>query len=112
VNLQLQADDWFSLVDDVAEKNVTVESARVGGSQFTLEAKRIGKFKLTLGARMKGGANRADIIVREIEVIPNGREQSVVFNGRLETTAQHEVAFPMESIPEASKIFVRLYPGR
>ena len=111
VNLQLQADDWFSLVDDVAEKNVTVESARVGGSQFTVEAKRIGKFKLTLGARMKGGANRADIVVREIEVIPNGREQSVVFNGRLETTAQHEVSFPAESIPEASKIFVRLYPG-
>jgi len=111
VNLQLQADDWFSLVDDVTEKNVTVESARVGGAQFTLEAKRIGKFKLTLGARMKGGANRADIVVREIEVIPNGREQSVVFNGRLETTAQHEVAFPAESIPEASKIFMRLYPG-
>jgi uncharacterized protein YfaS (alpha-2-macroglobulin family) len=111
VNLQLQEEDWFSLVDDVAEKNITVESARVGGSQFTLEAKRIGKFKLTLGARMKGGANRADIVVREIEVIPNGREQSVVFNGRLESTAQHEVAFPAESIPEASKIFVRLYPG-
>jgi len=111
VNLQLQADDWFSLVDDVAEKNVTVQSARVGGAQFTVEAKRIGKFKLTLGARMKGGANRADIVVREIEVIPNGREQSVVFNGRLETTAQHEVTFPADSIPEASKIFVRLYPG-
>jgi uncharacterized protein YfaS (alpha-2-macroglobulin family) len=111
VNLQLQADNWFSLVNDVAEKNVTVESARVGGSQFTLEAKRIGKFKLTLGARMKGGANRADIVVREIEVIPNGREQSVVSNGRLETTVLHEVVFPAESIPEASKIFVRLYPG-
>jgi len=111
VSLQLQADDWFSLVDDVAEKNVTVESARVGGSQFTLEARRIGTFKLTMGARMKGGANRADIVVREIEVIPNGREQSVVSNGRLETTAQHEVAFPVESVPEASKIFVRLYPG-
>jgi uncharacterized protein YfaS (alpha-2-macroglobulin family) len=111
VNLQLKDDDWFSLVNDVAEKNLIVDSARVGGSQFTLEAKRIGKFKLTLAARMKGAADRADIVVREIEVIPNGREQSVVFNGRLETTAQHELAFPAESIPEATKIFVRLYPG-
>jgi len=111
VDLQLQAGDWFSLVDDVAEKSVSVESARVGGSQFTLEAKRIGKFKLTLGARMRGGANRADIVVREIEVIPNGREQSMVFNGRLETIAHHEVAFPADAIPEASKILVRLYPG-
>ncbi len=111
IGLHLEADDWFSLVDDVAEKSVTVDSARVGSSQFTLEARRIGKFKLTLSARMKGGTNRADIVIREIEVIPNGREQNVVFNGRLENTAEHEVDFPADAIPEASKIFVRLYPG-
>ncbi len=116
VNLKLQSDDWFSLVDDTGEKSVGVDSARVGSSQFTLEARRIGKFKLTLAARMQGGSNRADngradIVVREIEVIPNGREQSLVFNGRLENTVQHELAFPAASIPEASKIFVRLYPG-
>jgi uncharacterized protein YfaS (alpha-2-macroglobulin family) len=111
VNLKLQSDDWFSLVEDAAEKSVAVDSARVGSSQFTLEARRIGKFKLTLAARMQGGADRADIVVREIEVIPNGREQSLVFNGRLENAAQHELVFPATSIPEASKIFVRLYPG-
>src|SRR5437660_7951340 len=95
----------------MAEKSVTVDSARVGGSQFTLEAKRIGKFKLTLSARMKGESDRADIVVREIEVVPNGREQNQVCNGRLETTARHELNFPPESIPDASNIFVRLYPG-
>ncbi len=78
VSLQLQPDDWFSLVDDVPAKNLAVDSGRVGGSQFTLEAKRIGKFKLTLAANMKGGAKGADIVVREIEVIPNGREQTQV----------------------------------
>ena len=111
VSLQLQNDEWFSLVDDTAEKTVAVDTARVGGSQFTLEAKRIGKFKLTLNARMKGESDRADIVVREIEVVPNGREQNLVFNGRLETTAWHELNFPAESIPDASNIFVRLYPG-
>lgn len=111
VNLQLQADNWYALADDVPEKNVTVESSRVGGSQFTIEARRIGKFKLTLSARMKGAAGRADIIVREIEVIPNGREQNLVFNGRLETAVRHEVNFPATAVPDASKIFVRLYPG-
>jgi uncharacterized protein YfaS (alpha-2-macroglobulin family) len=111
VSLKLQADDWFSLVDDVSAKSLSVESARVGGSQFTLQANRIGKFKLTLSARMNGEANRADIVVREIEVIPNGREQNLVFNGRLENTVQHELNFPATSIPDASKIFVRLYPG-
>ena len=51
---------------------MSVDSARVGGSQFTLEARRIGKFKLMLTANMKGDAARADIVVREIEVVPNG----------------------------------------
>jgi hypothetical protein len=108
ISLKLQTDDWFRLVDDVAEKNLPVESGRVGGAQFTVEAKRIGKFKLTLAASMKG---RADIVVREIEVIPNGREQTEVFNGRLENTVQHKLSFPAASIADASKILVRLYPG-
>jgi len=108
VSLKLQPEDWFGLVNDVAEKSVAVDAGRVGGSQFTIEAKRIGKFKLTLAANMKGGAGRADIVVREIEVIPDGREQNLVFNGRLENTVQHELNFPGTSIPDASKIFVRL----
>jgi uncharacterized protein YfaS (alpha-2-macroglobulin family) len=108
VSLHLEAADWFALSNDTPDKIVAVETGRVGGSQFSIEAKRIGKFKLTLMARMKG---RADIVVREIEVIPNGREQTNVFNGRLESSVQHNVSFPGNAIPDASKVFVRLYPG-
>ena len=111
VSLQLQNDDWFSLAGDAPNKTVTVDSGRVGAAQFTIQANRIGKFKLTLNARMSGAANRADIVVREVEVIPNGREQSVVFNGRLERAVEHRVEFPAYSVADASKIFVRLYPG-
>jgi hypothetical protein len=110
-NLKLQTDDWFRLVEDVPEKTLAVEAGRVGGSQFTLEAKRIGKFKLTLAARLEGGTGRADTVVREIEVIPNGREQNLVFNGRMESSVIHEVDFPAGAIPEANKVIVRLYPG-
>jgi uncharacterized protein YfaS (alpha-2-macroglobulin family) len=111
VDLQLKPEDWFSLANDVPEKNISVDSVQVGGSQFTLQANRIGKYKLTLSARMKGEEDRADVVVREIEVIPNGREQNLVFNGRLEAVAQQRLTFPAEAIPDASKIFVRLYPG-
>ena len=111
VQLQLKEDDWYSLVKDEGEKSVEVEAGKVGGSQFVLEAKQIGKFKLMLSAQMKGEAKRADIVVREIEVVPNGRQQNLIFNGQLETTVSHDVAFPVPSIPGASKIIVRLYPG-
>jgi alpha-2-macroglobulin-like protein len=100
-----------SRVDDHAAKNVAVDPGRVGAAQFTLEAQRIGKFKLTLAAHMRGGNNPADIVVREIQVVPNGREQNVVFNGRLETTVEHEVNVPPAAIADAGKIMVRLYPG-
>ena len=34
-----------------------------------------------------------------------------MFNGRLETTVQHDVVFPPNAIPDAGKVLVRLYPG-
>jgi hypothetical protein len=111
VSLKLKREDWFSLKHDMPEKSVESESGRVGGSQFTFTATRIGKFKLTLSAHMDGGVSRDDIIVREIEVIPNGRKQDQVFNGRLETSAAHDLHFPDNAIPDASSILLRLYPG-
>jgi alpha-2-macroglobulin-like protein len=111
VRLALKREDWFALANDDAEKSVTVEAGRVGGAQFTIDAKRIGKFKLTLTAHMDGAEGRDDVLVREIEVVPNGREQNIVFNGRLEKTVEHELKFPAEAIPDATSILVRLYPG-
>lgn len=108
VGLKLRPEEWFSLENDSAEKSLSVDSGRVGGSQFTINVNRIGKFKLTLSAHMDG---HDDIVVREIEVIPNGREQSMVFNGRLENSAQHQLKFPASAITDASSVLVRLYPG-
>ncbi len=110
VSLSLENENWFELTGD-SSKSLTVEPGRVGSSNFTLEAKRIGHFKLKLSAKMKGVAQRQDIVVREIEVVPNGREQSIVFNGHLDSSVQHTVRFPDAAIPDASKLVVRLYPG-
>jgi Alpha-2-macroglobulin family len=71
VSLKLQPEEWFSLDNDTSEKTVSVESGRVGASQLTINANRIGKFKLVLNAHMDGSAGRDDIVVREIEVVPN-----------------------------------------
>ena len=35
----------------------------------------------------------------------------MVFNGRLDSSVQREVNFPVAAIPDASTLFVRLYPG-
>jgi uncharacterized protein YfaS (alpha-2-macroglobulin family) len=111
VSLELQPEDWFSLDNDTAKKTLAVGQDQVGASQFSFAARRIGKFKLTLSAHMDGASGRDDIVVREIEVIPNGREQNLVFNGRLEGAVEHALNFPSNSIADATSILVRLYPG-
>jgi len=120
VSLSLQQDDWFSLVDDSTNKTVNIEAGQVGAAQYSLQANRIGKFKLTLSATMKGTNLRRDIVVREIEVVPNGQEQTAAFNGNIDSgspgekargSVKHDIVFPAAAIPDASKIFVRLYPG-
>jgi len=58
-----------------------------------------------------GAPAHQDIVVREIEVVPNGREQSIVVNGRLDSSVQHSLEFPAASIPDATSMLVRLYPG-
>src|SRR5260370_7562280 len=79
VSLKLQPETWFSLDNDSSDKTVSVESGRVGASQFTLNANRIGKFKLALNAHMNGAAGRDDIAVRYIEAVPNGPDHTPVF---------------------------------
>ncbi len=109
--LRIAQEDWFSLDAGTGEKTVDTSANGVAGAQFTIEAKKIGKFKLTLTAELDGKAPRKDIVVRDIEVVPNGREQTVAFNGRLEKSVEQTVALPPNAIPDAGKIFVRLYPG-
>ncbi len=116
VTLTLQQEDWFDLVGDVGEKTIRVEAGKVGGAQFTLQVDRLGKFKLALKAHLQGvtgnrGSDKWDTVVRDIEVVPNGQQQEIVYNGRLETSAHHTISFPRNALPDASKIYVRLYPG-
>jgi len=110
VDLKLEPEDWFSL-NSAEEQSVSVGAGQIGAAQFTIEAKKIGKFKLALTGRMRGGSKREDIVVREIEIVPNGEAKEIVFNGRLDKEVSQTVRFPQSAIPDAGKLFVRLYPG-
>lgn len=110
VELKLEPEDWFSL-DGAERQSVSVAAGAVGAAQFTIEANKIGKFNLTLTGHFGDDSKHEDTVVREIEVVPNGAPKEMVFNGRLEKGVHQSVRFPQSAIPDASKIFVRLYPG-
>ena len=97
VSLKLQPDDWFSLDNDTPEKTVSVESGRVGGSQFTLNANRIGKFKLTLSAHMEGAAiARRHRRSRDRGHPQRPRAETSSSTAASKAHAQHDLHFPAE----------------
>jgi uncharacterized protein YfaS (alpha-2-macroglobulin family) len=113
VSLELREDPWFKLQDgDTAIKQVGVGAGEVTVAYFRLKASQIGDQQLQVTGRLEGqNAQSSDAVARNLTVLPNGEEHVVVVNERLEGSATKEVLIPNEAIPDASKIFVKFYPG-
>jgi uncharacterized protein YfaS (alpha-2-macroglobulin family) len=113
VSLELREDPWFKLQDgDTPSKQVEVGAGEVTVAYFRLKATQIGEQQLQVTGRLGGQAAQAgDAVARNLTVLPNGEAHVVVVNERLEGTASKEVLIPSEAIPDASKIFVKFYPG-
>ncbi len=113
VELKLQQEDWFTLVDDSPLKQVRVGAGEVTATSYRIQAKKLGLGKLTVFARLtsRNSAANGDAISRQIEVLPNGEQQNIVVNDRLESTVSKEILIPETAIADASKILVKFYPG-
>lgn len=112
VSLELRQDPWFTLDNDVANKQVDVAAGEVGVAYFRFKAVKIGDQQLQVTARLEGNAGSpGDAVARNVEVKPNGEELHVVINERLEGSAIKDVVLPPNALPDASKIFVKFYPG-
>lgn len=107
ISLKVEEGDWFDLLDE-AEKEVMMKPGEVGVVYFTVKVRKIGHHKFTVYGM---GSQKSDAISRVIRVEPNGEEQVINYTGRLEKNISADVNFPKEAISEASKIFVKIYPG-
>jgi len=105
--LAVQKEDWFEL-QGVAEKTVTLAPSEVRAVYFPITARKIGFQKFTVTAR---GSKKSDAVARTVEIVPDGRECLVSESGRLEGTITHTITIPDGAIDDASKIFVKIYPG-
>jgi len=91
ISLKLQTDDWFRLVDDVARRNC--RSNRPCGGRSSPWKRSASQVQTDAAASMKGAGHR----VREIEVIPNGREQTECSTAVGEYV-QHKLSFPQRRL--------------
>jgi len=113
VSLELRQDPWFSLDGDDPSKQVEVGAGEVTSASFRVKASRIGAQQLQVTARLVDApANQpGDAVARSVNVLPNGEEHAVVINERLEGSVTKDVVIPEGAITDASKIFVKFYPG-
>ncbi|MHC4645741.1 MAG: MG2 domain-containing protein [Planctomycetota bacterium] len=107
IRLEVKKEDWFEL-EGLPEKTVTLAPSEVRAVYFPIVAKKIGFQKFTVIAR---GTKKSDAVARTVEIVPDGKEHLVSHSSRLEGTVTHTITIPGEAIDDASKIFVKIYPG-
>ena len=108
VRLELTKAGWFDLLGGGKVQELTIQPAEVAATYYRIRVRKLGRRKLQVRA---DGSAMSDAIRREIEVLPDGQEKNLVANGRLKGTVQKTLGIPEASVPGASKILVRLYPG-
>jgi uncharacterized protein YfaS (alpha-2-macroglobulin family) len=107
IELKVQKEDWFEL-KGLYEKTVTLGPSEVRAVYFPVAARKIGFGKFTVIAR---GSTKSDAVARTVEIVPDGKEHLVSESGRLEGNITHTITIPDGAIDDASKIFVKIYPG-
>ncbi len=109
VKLDLQPEPWFELVDGLGlSRSLDLKANEVTSIKFRIRAKNIGHFPLTVKA---SGTKMSDAIKRSIEVVPNGKMIEQVVTDRLAGTVMQTITIPANAIADASKLFVKIYPG-
>lgn len=107
VTLTLAPQPWFVL------RGPSVQTLSVGPGEvkvvyYPITVALLGHFALTVTAR---GTTLSDAVRRVIDVLPDGKRRDAAINGRLEGSVEKTVTIPAGSVPGASKLFVKLYPG-
>jgi hypothetical protein len=109
VTLELKPEAWFDLIDAAgAKRSLKLEQGQVTSVRFRIKARKVGTFPLTVEAR---GSKMSDAIKRQIEVVPDGKAFEQVFTDRLKGGVKHTITIPPVAIDDASKLFVKVYPG-
>lgn len=107
ISVKIKPEGWFEMKGEVT-KEIELAANGVGVVYFPVRVRELGKHSLTVAA---GSGSLSDAIRRDITVYPNGKEFNDVVNGILSGTADAEVQVPAGSIPGASRLFVKIFPG-
>jgi hypothetical protein len=109
VKLDLQPEPWFELTDGLGlSRSLDLKPNEVTAVKFRVRARKVGHFPLTVKAH---GTKMSDAVKRGVEVVPDGKKFEQVVSDRLSGKATQHIVLPDNAIPDASRLFVKVYPG-
>jgi hypothetical protein len=109
VKLDLQKEEWFELTDGLGlTRSLDLQPNEVTAVKFRVRARKVGHFPLTVKAQ---GTKMSDAVKRSVDVVPDGKKVEQVASDRLAGKATQHILIPDNAIPDASRLFVKVYPG-
>lgn len=109
VKLELQQEPWFTLLDGQGlSRSLDLKPGEVTSVKYRIKADKIGHQPLLVKAF---GSKKSDAVKRIVEVVPNGERIEKTASDRLQGKAVQTITIPEGAAPDASKLFVRIYPG-
>jgi hypothetical protein len=107
VRLELKQEPWFELLDEPS-KTLTVGPNDVTSAHFRIRAAEFGQQRLEVTA---WGNVQSDAIVREVRVLPDGKEIRKSDSNWLQDGARGTVRIPQNAIAGTPRVEVKVYPG-
>ena len=109
VKIELEKEPWFELLDQGGlTRSLDIQPNEVTSVKFRIKANKIGYQPLTVKAF---GTKKSDAVKRSVDVVPNGQKIEKVATDRLKGKVTQVIDIPADSVPDASKLIVRIYPG-
>jgi hypothetical protein len=107
IDLEMQPEPWFTL-QDASSKSITLGPGEVSVVYFTVIVQDVGWHGLTVFGY---GSELSDAVRRTVQVVPDGKEFREGRSDRLGEAVTRTVTIPPDAIDDASRLFVKVYPG-
>jgi len=107
VRLVAEPAEWYELLDE-PEKNLTIAENDVEVVYFRIRAAAFGRQRFQVTA---WGETMSDAIVKDVQVVPDGKEFRQTASDNLRGPVKQTVAIPAQAIPGTAKVYVKIHPG-
>ncbi len=107
ISLAVAPADWFEFVEEPA-LTFTIGPNEVAAAYIPI---RITNFGLNDFQITATGSQMSDAVLRQVEVLPDGKPAATVTSGKLEASQTITVAAPTNAVPGTARVTVKIYPG-